>query len=182
MDPIIIGPDGKAVLPQPEEITDKEKSDAMGAYLMMFAALILGLPLPFLNIIAAVIYFAVNKKSRFVVFHTYQSMISQIFVSLINAVLVVYCVFLFIQAAVLEAMNAVPSVFYLIPLAVLGLTALVMNILYVVYSIVGCIKANKGVFYYMPVFGKISFARYYGERAVREQEAGFRRDINTPPV
>jgi uncharacterized Tic20 family protein len=179
MEPLIIGPDGKAVLPQPHEISEREKSDAMGAYLMMFAALILGLPLPFLNIIAAIIYFAVNKKSRFVVFHSYQSLISQIFVSLVNALLIVVFIGLSIQAAIAEAFDFLP--FYWIPLGAFSLIAVILNVLYVVYSIIGCIKANKGIIYYMPVFGKISFEKYYGVKAAREQESGDRKDVNAPP-
>ncbi len=41
---------------QPNEIDILEKEDAMGAYLMMFAALGAGLPLPVLNLVAAIIY------------------------------------------------------------------------------------------------------------------------------
>jgi len=57
-------------LPQPGEIPEREKEDAMGAYLMMFAAVAIGLPLPVINLIAAIIYYYVNrKKSRFIHFH-----------------------------------------------------------------------------------------------------------------
>ena len=53
---------------------------------MMFAAWGVGLPLPLLNILAAVIYFYVNrKKGRFVVFHAAQSLWSQAITGLINA-------------------------------------------------------------------------------------------------
>jgi len=92
-------------LPQPDELSEREKDDAMGAYLMMFATWVVGLPLPVLNLIAAVIYFYVNKKSsRFVAFHALQSLLSQV-------------------------------------------------------------HARKGSFYYMPLFGRISFSRYYGPNA-----------------
>ena len=64
-------------LPQPEEIAEREKVDAMGAYLMMFAAVAVGLPLPIINLIAAVVYYFVNrKKSRFIHFHCLQSLLS----------------------------------------------------------------------------------------------------------
>ena len=43
-------------LPQPHELSEREKEDAMGAYLMMFAAVGAGLPLPVINLIAAIIY------------------------------------------------------------------------------------------------------------------------------
>ena len=43
-------------LPQPHEIPKRDREDAMGAYLMMFAAWGAGLPLPLLNLLAAIIY------------------------------------------------------------------------------------------------------------------------------
>ena len=36
----------------------------MGAYLMMFASLAIGLPIPLVNLIASVIYFLVNRRTR----------------------------------------------------------------------------------------------------------------------
>src|SRR6185503_9229661 len=72
-------------LPQPEEIAEREKEDAMGAYLMMFAAVAVGLPLPVINLIAAIIYYFVNrKKSRFIHFHSLQALLSQIPTTIIN--------------------------------------------------------------------------------------------------
>ena len=60
-------------IPQPDQITQSEKDSAMGAYMMMFVTWAIGLPLPFLNIIAAIIYHFMNKKeSRFVAFHSFQ--------------------------------------------------------------------------------------------------------------
>jgi len=81
------------VLPQPDQISEREKEDAMGAYLMMFAAWGLGLPLPLLNLLAAVIYHMVNrKKSPFVAFHSLQSLLTQVMVSLLNAGLIAWTV------------------------------------------------------------------------------------------
>jgi hypothetical protein len=54
-------------LPQPDDISIREKEDAMGAYLMMFAAHAIGLPLPIISLVAAIIYLYLNRKtSRFV--------------------------------------------------------------------------------------------------------------------
>ncbi len=64
-------------LPQPDQLTEREKEDGMGAYLMMFAAFAVGLPLPAVNLIAAMIYYFINrKKSRFIHFHCLQSFLS----------------------------------------------------------------------------------------------------------
>jgi|TARA_B110000879_G_scaffold48203_1_gene67938 hypothetical protein len=47
-------------LPQPHELSEREKEDATGAYLIMFAALATSLPLPIINLIAATVYYYVN--------------------------------------------------------------------------------------------------------------------------
>src|SRR5437868_15475390 len=73
-------------LEQPDELTIRQKEDAMGAYLMMFAAIGAGLPLPIINLAAAVIYYYINKSSsRFVKFHSYQALIATIPTTVINA-------------------------------------------------------------------------------------------------
>ena len=60
---------------------------------MMFAAWSAGLPLPISNMIAAVIYLFVNRgRSRFVAFHSLQSLLWQIPVTLVNLVAVVWLV------------------------------------------------------------------------------------------
>ncbi|HUX21553.1 MAG TPA: DUF4870 domain-containing protein, partial [Spirochaetia bacterium] len=77
---------GEIGLPQPEEVSGNEKDDAMGAYLMMFASWAIGLPFPLFNLVAAMIYFFLNgRESRYVAFHAYQSLLSQIPVTLLNA-------------------------------------------------------------------------------------------------
>ena len=143
-------------LPQPEEISSAEKDDAMGAYLMMFAAWAIGLPLPILNLIAAVIYFYVNKKtSRFVAFHAFQSLISQIPVTLINIALIVWLL------RVLLAGLPFTGGFY-----VLLCIMICSNILYVIFSIAALARAKKGNFFYIPFFGRVAFSRFYGPNAV----------------
>jgi uncharacterized Tic20 family protein len=143
-------------LPQPDEISSAEKDDAMGAYLMMFAAWAVGLPLPILNLIAAVIYFYVNKKtSRFVAFHALQSLLSQIPVTLINVALIVWLVRNVITGAVYS------SGFFIL-LAVMVCS----NILYLIFSIAALVRAKKGNFFYIPFFGRVAFGRYYGPNAV----------------
>jgi uncharacterized membrane protein len=142
-------------IPQPDEITEREKEDAMGAYLMMFASLGLGFPLPLVNLVASIIYFAINRrKSRFVAFHALQSLLSQLPVSLLNAGLVGWL------ATILFTNLHFPDGFfaYLVFVAIL-------NVLYIVFSVVALMKARKGQFYYMPVFGRLCFAAYYGPKA-----------------
>jgi uncharacterized membrane protein len=148
-------------LPQPGEISQREKEDAMGAYLMMFAAWAFGLPLPVLNLVAAIIYFFVNKKvSRFVAFHSLQSLLSQIPVSVFNLALVAWLIRILVGNMIF-----LPAFF--VALVFVGL----VNILYVVFSVIALVHARRGQYYYMPVFGRVAFARYYGERAVTLQKS-----------
>ena len=51
-------------LPQPDQLAEREKEDGMGAYLMIFAAFAVGLPLPVVNLIAALIYYFIKKKIK----------------------------------------------------------------------------------------------------------------------
>ncbi len=154
-------------IPQPEEISEREREDAMGAYLMMFASLGLGLPLPFVNILAAVVYYYVNRsKGRFVRFHALQSMHSQIVISLINSALITWG---FLILADLSS----PGKYF----TGLLLAAGVFNLVYFIFSIVGAVYARKGRFYYFLFFGKYAYHLAY---AIREEK--IRNNVNLPPV
>ena len=138
-------------LPQPHEISTREKEDAMGAYLMMFAALAAGLPFPALNLIAAVIYYYVNRsKGRFVHFHLLQSLYSQLPTTLLNMGLVFWTIRLIFFD-------------YEITDLYWGYLAMVIiaNIAYIIFSIIAAISARKGQFYYFLFFGKIAYARVF---------------------
>jgi uncharacterized Tic20 family protein len=147
-------------IPQPDELSSREKEDAMGAYFMMFAAWAIGLPLPVLNLIAAFIYFMIHrKKSRFVAFHSHQSLISQLPVTAANLITVVWLINI-VFTGIRFGSFYFPSRFF----AFLGFMV-VLNILYLVYSIIALLKARKGQFFYMPLFGRLSFGLYYGPNA-----------------
>lgn len=153
---------------QPNELTKKEKEDAMGAYLMMFASMGAGLPLPIINLIAAVIYFFINKKnSRFVKFHSFQSLMSQLPTTLINAGAVFWAsqIFIFDNFVVTDQFKG-----YL-------LMAVLLNLIYFAFSIVGAVKARRGQMYYFLFFGKMSYHYAYAVRDERDEE----EFVNEPP-
>lgn len=148
-------------LPQPEEISTREREDAMGAYLMMFASIGAGLPLPIINLIASVIYYYVNKgKSRFVRFHSLQSLISQLPTTLMNAGGVAWGVQIFFSREL--EVNDLFIAYWV--------TAGLFNLLYFIFSIVAAIKARKGQMYYFLFFGKLAYHQVYLVRG--ETEAG----------
>jgi uncharacterized Tic20 family protein len=156
-------------LPQPEEVTIREKEDAMGAYLMMFAAMGAGLPLPIINLIAAIIYYFVNRSnSRFVNFHSYQAMMSQIPTSLMNAGLTFWAIRIVVSDDWHLNNNFKGYVVMVI----------IANLLYIIYSIIAAIKARKGRFYYFMFFGKLAYHKMY---AIKAEEQMTAQIVNTPP-
>ena len=157
-------------LPQPEEIPQREKEDAMGAYLMMFAALGAGLPLPIINLIAAVIYYFVNKKaSRFVRFHAHQALISQVPTTLMNAVALFWGLRIFLSE---EWQFTGFYKGYLV-------AVLLANLIYLVFGIIGAVKAYGGKMYYLLFFGKISYHSVFLVRPDEDNKEN--KHENTPP-
>jgi uncharacterized membrane protein len=138
-------------LPQPDEIEVRVREDAMGAYFMMFATAAMGLPLPILNMVAAIIYYFVNReKGKFVQFHTLQSLYSQIPVTLLNTGLVAWTIVNF--AKDLDFTSTYWG--YLVMTGTAGL-------IYLIFSIVGAVNARKGIFYYFVFFGKLAYHQVY---------------------
>jgi len=140
-----------ADLPQPHEVSIREKEDAMGAYLMMFAALAAGLPFPALNLIAAIVYYYVNRyKGRFVHFHLLQSLYSQIPTTLLNMGLVFWTI------RIIFFDYELTDVYW-------GYLAMdvIANLIYIIFSIVASIAARKGKFYYFLFFGKLAYMRAF---------------------
>ena len=155
-------------LPQPDELSKREKEDAMGAYFMMFAVWGIGLPLPVLNLVAAVIYYFINKKnSRFTAFHSLQSLLSQIPVTAVNFFLVVWLI------KILVAEPAFPDAFFIYLIFMVF-----ANVIYIVFSVIALTRARKGQFYYMPFFGRVAFNRFYGPKAAPLQNPV---EPNRPP-
>ncbi len=140
------------VVPQPHELSEREKEDAMGAYLMMFAAWGAGFPFPLVGLIASIIYFYINKKSSaFTAFHAYQALLTHIPISVLNAAAVVWGIVLF----------AANTHHHLRIFAIFCTFSAAWNVLYMAFSIVACVNARKGRFYYFWVFGRFAFAKYY---------------------
>jgi len=139
-------------LPQPEELTNKEKDDAMGGYLMMFAALAVGLPLPIINLIASIVYYYTNKtNSRFVRFHTYQAMISQLPLTLLNAICVAWALRIFVATS-----------WYITPeFTGYAMMLAVANLVYIIFGIISAIKASKGRMYYYWIFGRMAYEKVF---------------------
>jgi uncharacterized membrane protein len=156
-------------LSQPEEITEREKEDAMGSYLMMFAAVAVGLPLPIINLIASVVYYFVNrKKSRFIHFHCLQSLLSQIPTTLINWVVVIWAVRIIFTDLKVDDTFWAAVIFA-------GLS----TFLYFIVSIIAAFKARQGKMYYFLLFGKLAYEIAYRVRP--EDSLQPTEPVNKPP-
>ena len=165
-------------LPQPHELSEREKEDAMGAYLMMFASLATSLPLPVINRIAAVVYYYVNrKKSRFIHFNCLQSLLSQLPTTLVNWILLYWALQIFFFEN-----YEVNDYFY----AYLGFSVLA-NLIYFVYSIVAAVRARKGVFMYFILFGPYAYQQVYSKKNIlnyenEDHQLEVEQKVNKPPV
>lgn len=146
-------------IPQPYEITNREREQALAAYLMMFATAAAGLPLPFLNLVASFAYYFFTKStSRFVRFHSFQSLISQLPVSLMNGVAVFWAFRIIFS-------DASFSDLYKGYLAVVVLT----NLVYVLFSLIAAIKAYKGHMFYFVFFGKVAYLKAFDSRTEAQE-------------
>ena len=159
------------VLPAPGEIPPRERDDAMGAYLMMFASLALGLPLPFLGIIASIIYYGINRmRSRFVAFHSLQALLAHIPVALLNGALVVWLIVALVSDKGLHS-----------PFWISLVLVLLANLAYLVLSVIALRRAARGLLWYMPVLGRLAFAYCFGPGSRERWERGAESETNRPP-
>lgn len=157
-------------VPQPEEVTKREREDGMGAYLMMFAGIAAGLPLPILNLLASIIYWAVNKgKSRFVKFHCLQSLWSQLPTTLLNAGLFYWTV----RILILDRLDFNDQYFGYLAMVI------ITNVVYFIFSIVGAIQARAGKMYYFVFFGRLSYQQAFAVSA--DDHAAGAAPVNRPP-
>lgn len=135
-----------------EEVTPKNRERAMAAYLTMFATSVAGLPLPFINFFAALAFHLFIKSSgQFVAFHSYQSMLSQLIVSIINGVAVVWAVLAFISGNFSNAFIAYIA------------GAVIINIAYVIISLIAAYRAYNGRMIYFIFFGALAHQYAYGK-------------------
>lgn len=157
-------------IPQPNEIPLKDREDGMGAYLMMFAAIGAGLPLPLLNLLASIIYYNIFKKADlFVRFHCHQALFSQLPLTLLNAIGTFWAARAFFSDTwfFTDALKG-----YLIMLVI-------ANIIYITFGIIAAVKARSGKMYYFWIFGKISYHTVFSIKVA--SPLAVQEPVNKPP-
>lgn len=156
-------------LQQPEEISEREKEDAMGSYLMMFAAVAIGLPLPIINLIASIIYYYVNrKKSRFIHFHCLQALLTQIPTTVINWVAVIWAVSIFFT-------DRTTSEIFWAYIVFAGLSMF----LYFIFNLIATYKARQGKMFYFLFFGNLAYQAVYKVKPSDSIQSS--EPVNKPP-
>lgn len=163
--------EGGFPLPDPADIPEREREDAMGAYLMMFASLAVGLPLPFIGIVASIVYYAVNRRrSPFVAFHSLQALLAHVPVAAANGLLAIWAL-----------VTAIVGRGGWIPVLLAALVVLAVNAAYIAVSVVALRRASRGVLWYLPLIGSFAFDRSYGERARERETRKAEPETNRPP-
>lgn len=161
------------ILPQPDEIPPKERERALASYFMMFVSSTVGLPLPFINLIASWIYYTYTKKtSRFVKFHSFQSLLSQLPVTILNTLLVIW-----IFVTIFNNFQNFKDELFTSSFFGFVATVVLVNLVYIIFSIIAATRAYKGRMYYFPFFGNIAYKEAY----MKEQTYTQRHFENKPP-
>jgi uncharacterized membrane protein len=172
-------------LPQPDAIPEKHRTEAAAAYIMMFSGMYF--PVPLIEIVMSLIYYNYWKReSRFHAFHSYQAMVSQLPISILNYGFLAWVIVLIVRA-VREASGTGADgaalwgyfsggLFLIAFWCVVGL-----NLIYIILSLVAYKKASKGRFFYLPFFGRVSYDRFFGPHAVAFKGKPQKEASNLPP-
>ncbi|MDR1919761.1 MAG: DUF4870 domain-containing protein [Tannerellaceae bacterium] len=116
-------------------IREDEAEKASFAYLMSTIVLIVGLPMPIINMIATVIFYLANRRrSYFVRFHCLQSMLSQMLIVAMNSVGVWWTISILLDRKPL-------SNYYIAYIIII----LVINIMEFVASLYAAVQTRKGI-------------------------------------
>ena len=145
--------------------SERHRTEAAAAYIMMFSGMYF--PIPLIEIVMSLIYYNYWKReSRFHAFHSYQAMISQLPVSIMNYGFLAWVIVLIVRAV--KAMSgegadaAVLWSYFKGPLfLILFWSVIGLNLVYIILSLIAYNKASKGRFFYLPIFGRISYDRFF---------------------
>ena len=113
---------------------EHEAERASNSYLMSLVVIMVGLPLPIVNVIGSGIYFLANRKSaRFVRWHCTQSLLAQVFTLPVNAAGVYWTL-----AIVFDRASFTDNY------AAYILSALIFNLVEFIATMVAAIRTRKG--------------------------------------
>ncbi|MGV9004730.1 hypothetical protein [Flavobacterium sp.] len=126
--------------------TEHEREKASNSYLMSLVALIAGLPLPIINLLATFFFFVANRKGPyFVRWHCTQALFSQLALLGINSVSFWWTI------SILFANEKVSNEYF-----AYIFTVIVFNILEIISTIYAAIQTRKGKHVEFLLFGGIT--------------------------
>lgn len=115
--------------------SEHETEKASGSYLMSLIAVMVGLPLPIVNLLATLFFFLANRKGTyFVRWHCTQALLSQLSLLFINSTGFWWTISVFFRGEPVTS----PYIAYII-------TALIFNIAEFIATINTAIKTRKGI-------------------------------------
>ncbi|MEZ5016653.1 MAG: M48 family metallopeptidase [Flavipsychrobacter sp.] len=116
--------------------SEYEKEQASNSYLMSVVAIIVGLPLPIINLLATALFFFGNlKKSKFIRWHCTQALLSQLTIFLINSIGYAWTL------NIIFSEKTEPTNSYFAYLTVL----IIFNLVEFIASIMLAVKVRKGI-------------------------------------
>lgn len=125
---------------------DHETESASYSYLMSIIAIVMGLPLPIINLLATIIFYFLNRKSTyFVRWHCTQALVSQLFTFLVNS----YGFWWTVSIIFTDEIITNEYIGYII-------VQIIFNIIEFILTIYSAIKVRKGKHVHMLFFGSIT--------------------------
>jgi hypothetical protein len=126
--------------------TEHENEKASNSYLMSLVAVIAGLPLPIINLLATLFFYIVNRKSTyFVRWHCTQALLSQLVLLFANS----YSFWWTVSIIFTDEKVSNPYFAYLF-------TVIVFNILEIISTIYCAIQTRKGKHVEVFFFGNVT--------------------------
>ena len=131
----------------PNKLTEREMESASTAYVLTLMVVMVGLPLPIINLIACIgYYFSIKSKSFFIRYHAMQAMTSQAFIIMMNSVAVSWT----LKIIFTDTRYSKIYFGYVVTVILFNLADYIMNIS-------SAIRARKGKLFSFIFFGKLSY-------------------------
>lgn len=130
-----------------KQLTEREMESASTAYVLTLMVVMVGMPLPIINLIACIgYYFSIKSKSFFVRFHAMQAMTSQAFIILMNSVALSWTLKIIFS-------DTIYSKIYFGYVA----TVILFNLMDYILNITAAVRARKGRMFRFTFFGMLSY-------------------------
>lgn len=133
----------KALPNRPDEF---EAEKASNSYVISLVSLVLGMPLPIINLICSLIFYLFNRNSTyFVRWHCTQMLVSQIFMFIMNSLMIWVILYYILSDEMISLWGTI----------VIGIV-LLLNVIEMLMTIISAIYVRKGEHIKWYLHGKIT--------------------------